>query len=149
MPKSTFATHLDAIKSGTVTKTNVIGLRKALNTVTRKHQGWSTSSTAPKVTSTETEAALEALRECRPIIAGELHETGLKQLQNRRYRKHLEDVADIIPNIARFRLVDFEMFGKHANYAVPVYHAETEDGKSGFCFINIPWQSGGKGPEVL
>jgi len=149
MDKSTFSAHLDAINSGTVTKTNVIGLRKALNAVEREYQGWRTSRTSPKVTGAETEAALEALQECRPIVTGELHETGLKQLQNRRYRKQLEGVADILPNIARFRLVDFEMFGRRADYAVPVYRAETEDGKSGFRFINIPWQSGGKGPEVL
>jgi hypothetical protein len=149
MPKTAFTAHLDAIKSGTVTKTNVIGLRKALNAVEREYQGWRTGHTSPKVTGAETEAALEALQEHRPIVTGELHETGLEQLQNRRYRRQLEGVADIIPNVARFRLVDFEMFGRRGDYAVPVYRAETEDGKPGFRFINIPWQSGGKGPEVL
>lgn len=149
MPKSTFSAHIAAIKAGQVTKTNVIGIRKALNALERQGQGWSTSHTAPKVTWDEMNEALELLYDLRPVVTGELHETGLKQIQNRRYRRNLERVAYIVPNVARFRLVGYEQIGRRGEYAVPIYRAETEDGKTGFRFINVPWQSGGNGPEVL
>jgi len=45
----TFQKHIDAIASGSVTKTNIIGLRKALNAEGRRRAGLSVSMTCPKV----------------------------------------------------------------------------------------------------
>jgi len=149
MPKTTFDEHIAALRAGQITKRNVIGLRKALNADARRHHGWSTSQTAPKAAPEQIEAALEIITgKAPPVVAGELHTSGVAQLQSRRYRKQLEHVADIVANVARFRLVDFEMRGRYGEYAVPVYRAETDDGRA-FDFVNVPWQSGGRGPEVV
>ncbi len=88
------------------------------------------------------------MTECRPLVVGELHDSGLVVIRSKRNRRNLEGAADLVPNIVRFRLVDFEMRGKYGDYFVPVYRAETEDGR-GFCFVNVPWQSGGRGPEIV
>lgn len=145
MPSATFKKHIADIKSGHVTKTNVIGIRKALNAL-ESHRP---NRTSPKAEWDEVSEALDLLSTIRPIVTGDLHESGLKQIQNRRYRRNLERVADIVPNVARFRLVGYEQIGRRGEYAVPIYRAETEDGKAGFQFINIPWQSGGNGPELV
>lgn len=149
MPKTTFDDHLEALRAGKITRRNVIGLRKALNADARRMNGWGVSQTAPKATPDQIETALEIITgKHSPIIIGELHESGVAQLQARRYRKQLEHVADIVADVARFRLVDFEMRGRYGDYAVPVYRAETIDGRA-FDFVNVPWQSGGRGPEVI
>jgi hypothetical protein len=114
----------------------------------RRSSGWSTSSTAPKMTSDQVWDLVEAIEDARPRVTGELHETGLAQLQSRRYRKQLASVADLVADIVEFRLVGFEMTGRRGEYAVPRYRAIASNGK-GFDFINIPWQSGGNGPELV
>lgn len=148
MTKSTFDAHLAAIISGQVTKTNVIGIRKALNAETRRASGWKVGRTSPNVTEAQFEALWDALREHKPIVIGELHKTGLTQIRNERYRRQLHSVADILPNVTRFRLVGFDAIGRRGECWVPVYRAETETG-SGFRFVNVPWQSGGRGPELV
>jgi hypothetical protein len=86
-----------------------------------------------------------ALERCQPKVVGELHDSGLKLLQSPRYRKRLEQVADIIANLDCFRLIGFSF---HDNWHVtPVYRAIAKDGRK-FTFTNVPWQSGGNGPEV-
>lgn len=149
MQKSSFDVHIAAALSGRVTKSNVIGTRKALNTAARRAGGGRVAKCAPVVTTEQFDALFTALGDCRPVIEGELHDSGIKQINNRRYRKQLGAVSDLIPLITRFRLVDFYAAGRRGEYFVPVYRAETADGESGFRFINIPWQSGGNGPEVL
>lgn len=140
--------HLEAIAAGSVTKTNVIGLRKALNTYARKTGGWSLSTTAPKVTAKELRRALNELAKRKPLVSGELHDTGVALLTNRRHRRKLESVQPIVENLKAFRLLGFDFIGRQGAYAVPVYQAESTDGKT-FTFRNIPWQSGGNGPEIL
>lgn len=148
MATTTFDKHIAAITAGVVTKTNVIGLRKALNSDTRRTNGWSTSSTAPAVDANKIEQTMMLLSEKKPLVAGELHDTGLKQLRDRRYRRQLEAVTDIIDNLTAFSLVGFEHYGRRGECAYPVFKASDHKGRS-FTFINVPWQSGGKGPEVV
>ena len=143
-----FSVHMQAIKAGEVTKTNVIGIRMALNADARRESGWSVSRTAPKMTGNEVWSLVEAIEDARPRVTGELHETGLAQLRSRRYRKQLASVADLVADIVEFRLVGFEMIGRNGEYATPRYRAIASNGK-GFDFINIPWQSGGNGPELV
>lgn len=144
---ATFDKHMTAIKSGTVTKTNVIGLRKALNQTARSDAGWSVSRTVTILTSEQCEALFTALEQHKPIVTGELHATGMAQLTNKRYRKQLEAYANVTADIQRFRLIGFEAIGRRGEYYVPVYQAENSTGQR-LPFINIPWQSGGRGPEV-
>lgn len=47
---ATLKKHLDAIKSGAITKTNIIGLRKAFNANARLSRGYSLGVTSPRVT---------------------------------------------------------------------------------------------------
>jgi hypothetical protein len=143
-----FDAHLDALRAGEVTRTNSIGLRKAFTTDARRADGWSAGVTAPKVTTEQIERATYLIAKNKPVVLGELHETGLALLRSKRNRKALASVVDIVPDVVRFRLVDYEMRGRWGEYFVPVYRAQAEDGRS-FDFINIPWQSGGNGPEVV
>jgi len=140
--------HIEAIKSGTVTKTNVIGIRKALNTYERMVHGWSVSRSAPRVTSSETFEVQFQLASVKPLVTGELHDSGIKHLQQKRYAKQLAQVADIVADIRNFRLVKFVYRGTRNEYSYPVFRCYSNAGYW-FDYVNIPWQSGGNGPEIL
>lgn len=141
--------HLAAILAGTVTRSNVIGIRKAINAAERRERGYSVSRTAPRLGGRELAAVEQALTEHEPRVIGELHDSGLKLLQSPRYRKRLESVAEIVANLESFHLVSFDrtQLDGHGANAVPVYRARGA-GRS-FLFRNIAWQSGGNGPEIL
>ena len=134
--------HLEAIQAGKVTKTNIIGIRKAINHVQRIANGWSgnrSSATAEEVARIEYE-----LDNVQPIVTGELHDSGLAIMRNKRYLKALPECA---ATVDMFRLIRFDRIGHSGEYAVPVYRAIGPDGA--FNFRNIPWQSGGNGPEIV
>jgi hypothetical protein len=139
--------HLSDIRSGLVSRTNVIGLRKALNAEARRYQRLSVSSTAPKISGEALAACEHARAEFRPRVSQDLHDSGLKLLRSPRYRKRLAPVADIIAGIESFHLVSYDALGRYGDYHVPVYKAVSPAGS--FLFRNIPWQSGGDGPEIL
>lgn len=158
-PSRTFAAHLAAVEAGSVTKTNVIGIRKLLNGAERRAQGWSVGMTTPLGTRAEAAQILSAIAEHRPRVTGELHDGGLAVLRNHRHAKRLADFADSIAALDHFRLIGFDALGRHGAHHVPVYAAwakippkgDALDGGTyeAFCFRNIPWQSGGDGPEIL
>lgn len=139
--------HMAAIKAGTVTKSNVIGIRKAINADERRLRCYATSSTCPRITHAEIVALESALERHKPLVAGALHETGLKLLRSPRYRKRLASVASIVAKLDSFRLVSFDRIGNSGMHAVPVYKACA--GRKSFMFRNVPWQAGGNGPEIL
>jgi hypothetical protein len=144
----TIKAHLDAIRAGAVTKTNVIGIRKAINHAERIANGWSGNRSSATLDDVfELESAAETIK---PVVHGELHASGLKLLEARRYRKRLKDagVDYIIATLDNFRLIGFGRIGRRGEYAVPIYRATSVHGQS-FDFQNIPWQSGGDGPEIL
>lgn len=141
---SAIQNHMDALRSGMITKTNVIGMRKAINHVERVTHGW--SGNRSNATPREVSLMLELLDKARPIVKGELHDSGLKLLRSPRYKKRMDGAH--VERIAYFRLIRFDMLGDRGQYATPVYQAIREDG-SAFCFRNIPWQSGGDGPEFV
>jgi hypothetical protein len=132
--------HLDAILKGAVTKTNVIGLRKGL----------SVSRTCPKLSGYEVDQTLSALKNLEPRVVGELHDSGVRLLRNKRHAKRLAHVMAVVnsPNL-HFRLVGFERIGWGCT---PVYRAASgavaTDANS-FLFYNVPWQSGGDGPQII
>ena len=140
--------HRQAIAAGAVTKTTVIGLRRMLNKVERRNNPYVTDRSPLIPSADQTYELLDLLQERKPLVTGELHTSGLKQLQNKRYRRQLAAVADIVADIDHFRLVDFDQIGTLGQYSTPVYQACTADGRS-FRFRNIPWQSGGNGPEIV
>lgn len=144
---SIFKKHLAAIERGMITKTNIIGLRKALNAMARKECGYSVSRTAPVISFSEADQLVSAVHKHHPQVGGELHETGLKLLRDRRYAKRwTPEQAAIIVNLAGFRLVDFFEFDRM--HFTPVYRAISDTGKK-FDFYNIAWQSGGNGPQIV
>ncbi len=143
-----FETHKAAILAGEVSKTNVVGLRKHLNAYERKASGWSVSRTAPEMSFEDCEWLFTALADIKPRVVGKLHDTGKALLQNKRYRKQLASVADIVADLSHFKLVGFDATGRHGEAYTPVYRAYDTQGRS-FPFRNIPWQSGGNGPEIL
>lgn len=136
--------HLTAIESGSVTKSNVIGLRKAFNHRARLAQGL--SGNRCNVTRAEADSLSRALETNAPRVAGELDESGRKLLLSRRHAKRLAPVADILADLAGFRLVGF--YWTDSLHCTPIYRAESNDGRS-FDFINQSWQSGGNGPEII
>jgi hypothetical protein len=136
--------HLAAIAKGEVDKSNVTGIRKALNATARRLSGLSVSRTAAKVDGFE---LVEAVHANRPRVVGELHDSGIKLLRDRRYAKRFTyGQRDVIDNLSHFRLVDFEEVGRY--YFVPVFAVYHPDGRS-FRFYNVPWQSGGNGPTIV
>lgn len=141
-----FEKHLAAIKAGTVTKANVRGLRQAFNTFERVSRGYSIGSKNARFTAVEIERIETALAHYRPLVIGELHASGVKLLQSPRYRKQLVTVRGIVDDLHCFHLVGFDFYGRDSY--TPVYRAYASNGKS-FPFRNIPWQSGGKGPELV
>lgn len=138
--------HFDAIQRDSVTKTNIIGIRKLLNATSRKTQGYSISCTAPKASFADADEILAAIHKTKPIVSGELHASGLRLLRNKRYKRRLQKVAAIVADILCFRLVGFEEIDGSKWY--PVYEAIAKNGAR-FSFYHIPWQSGGEGPEIL
>lgn len=130
--------HLKAIAAGEVTKSNVIGIRKAINHVERLRAGW--SGNRSNVTSAEVDAIEEALRQREPCVVGELHESGLKLLRSPRWRKRWnERQRGIIERLDHFALVRFDRI-ERGTHAIPVYRAIATTGQS-FLFRNIPWQT--------
>lgn len=99
--------HMAAIASGNVTKTNVIGLRKAVNHVERLAKGWSGNRCA--ATPSEVAAALEALGAKTPIVRGELHASGVRLLTDRRYRKRLASCPKCSAAIGKAKLAKLPM----------------------------------------
>lgn len=156
--KTTAQKHLDAIASGTIERTNIIGIRKALSHVDRIRAGW--SGNRSRVTPAEADDLEQALDRYRPRVAGELHDTGLRVLRSPRYGKRFAPLADSIAALDYFRLLRFD----RVNYGMgdviaPVYavwakippKGDALDGGTyeAFRFRLVSWQSGGDGPEVV
>lgn len=144
--------HLKAVEAGEVTRSNVIGIRKAINAAYRRECGYSDSCTAPKLSSAQVAELQQAIRTWRPRVTGELHDSGLTLLRSPRWRKRLAPVAEIIDNLTEFSLVGFTTVRRPGPYGaietiIPIYNASAV-GWGSFDFINIPWQSGGNGPEI-
>jgi uncharacterized protein YcfJ len=127
--------HIAAIESGNVTKTNVIGLRKAVNHVARLAGGW--SGNRSNATREEVNVALATLERCKPMVRGDLHASGVRLITDKRYKTRLESVADKIAALQGFSLVGFEEV-RDCQY-VPVYLAYGNAGT--FRFYSVPWQS--------
>jgi hypothetical protein len=139
------ARHMAAVNAGKVDKTNIIGMRKAINAIERD------GDTAAMI-----DAVFElerAIVERRPVVVGSLHVSGLKVLRNPRYAKRwTSEQREIIGNACEFRLLRFDRLGSRGRYAVPVY--QVTNGFHAFAFRNIPWQTayfGGfdDGPRVV
>ena len=138
--------HTADIESGFVTRTNIIGIRKALNAQWRRNNRYGTGCTAPRISSGALDHMIQTIRYNKPIVTGELHDSGVKLLQSPRYRKRWTPAqAAIIASIAQFQLVDW--FDHARGAFVPVFRVIGTNGES-FNYYNIPWQSGGNGPEL-
>lgn len=138
---STFEKHLAAINRGEVTRSNIIGMRKAFNAWDRASRGYSVSRTSPAITTAQADAAFMAMSERQPTVTGELHESGLKVLRNPRYRSRwTERQQGIIDRLDHFKLIRFDWIGSRQAHCVPVFKAVDATGQS-FAFRNIPWQS--------
>jgi len=141
--------HLAAINAGEVNRTNIIGLRKLINASERKAQGWSIGVTASAIDMDSLDAIETAISERLPLVTGELVQTGIALLTNKRYARQLSYVGDKVHQVAQFRLARFDRLGRYGVHSVPVYRAYDSTGGYLFTFRNIPWQSGGNGPEIL
>ncbi len=132
----TIARHKAAVTSGRVEKTNVIGIRKALNAMERARDN------PPELTDALF-GLIEAIGKHRPTVTGELHESGLKVLRNPRYAKLWNDAQRAIINypLAKFRLIRFDWIGPRGAQVVPVYLISGDERMGSFAFRNIPWQS--------
>lgn len=141
--------QLLAIRAGQVCKSDVIGLRKAINTNARREMRLSVSRTAPKLRGAELREIESELAELEPTVTGELILSGISRLTDRRYRKRFnESELAIIDDLDVFKLVRFDRIGRHGLKCVPVYRAVGANGDS-FLFRTISWQSGGDGPEIM
>ncbi len=141
------ARHLATVKSGTIDRGTVIGIRKLVSSSYRAAHGYGVGGGQAKAPLEDMEAILVAIMEHKPVATGELHDNGLKVLRNPRHRKALAGLEHVLTYTPTFRLVDYELRGRIGDYFVPIWRAESLLGW--FDFISIPWQSGGNGPEVL
>jgi hypothetical protein len=144
--------HLAAINAGTVTKSNVIGIRKALNAAERRHAGYSVSRVAPNVTRDELFTIGQRLRMMEPRVTGDLRASGLKLLRDPRYAKRFDERQRgiIERDDAEFSLMRFDWIDGHAYpvyriMAPPGYH-ERPNGHGwrtggSFLFRALPWQA--------
>lgn len=138
---STFQKHFDAIASGKITRSNIIGMRKGFNAWGRASRGYSTSRTNPGFTNLEADELMQAIFKHHPTALGEIHDSGLKVLRNPRYAKRWTDgQRTIIERAVRFDLIRFDWIGARGDHCVPVYRVISRRGDS-FAFRNIPWQS--------
>ena len=135
MTSKAVAAHLAAIESGNVTKTNVIGIRKALNAAWRISRGYSGGRC--NATPQDAAALIEALERRKPIVRYDLHASGVRILTGKRYAKRLAPVADKIAALMGFSLVGYEDVGR--GQYIPIYEAWGYAGK--FLFRVIPWQT--------
>jgi hypothetical protein len=70
-----------------------------------------------------------------------LHESGLKLLHSRRWRKRFgASQLAVIDRLDHFRLVGFDRIGPQGSHGIPIYRAVAVDGDS-FLFRNLPWQT--------
>jgi hypothetical protein len=133
----TLARHLAAIQSGQITKTNVIGIRKAINSAERNRHGY--SERGPVIWA-QVQPLLDALAVHEPLVRGELHASGVALIASRRWRKRWTETQQaVIDSLHGFRLVRFDMVGNRDQKGIPVYRAVGDAGS--FLFRNIPWQS--------
>lgn len=141
--------NLEAIKAGVVDKTNIIGIRKALNAVARLAQGYSISRIYNGLEVGDDDELVAAINKKAPRVIGDLAESGLAVLRNKRNRrKFTDDQHSIIENFDHFELADFYDYGHRLSSFTPVYRVVAKDGRS-FDFYNLAWQSGGDGPQVI
>lgn len=143
----TYKRHSAAIRH-TVTATNIIGIRKALNASERASRGYSTSITAPQWSESEIDAIIRDTARYAPVVSGKLHDSGIATLQKavKRYKGRFGTLQQaIIADIWHFRLVDWYCENSHW---FPVYRVTARNGLF-FDYINVPWQSGGNGPEIV
>lgn len=126
--------HTAAVNAGRVDKTNIIGIRKAINEMERN------ACNPPAMV--DALFTLEcAITEQRPTVAGSLHDSGLKVLRNPRYAKRwTPEQRNVVDSVDHFELIRFDRLGSRGRYAVPVYRAVSWNGRS-FAFRNIPWQT--------
>lgn len=129
------ARHRAAVEAGTVDKTNVIGIRKAINAMER--ESWPAEMVDAQF------QLEEAIAQRRPTVAGALHDSGLKVLRNPRYAKRWNDAQRAIINypLLTFRLLRFDRVGNRGRYSVPVFLAVGDERMGSFAFLNIPWQT--------
>lgn len=138
MAITTLERHLAAVESGVVTKTNVTGIKMLLNAAWRADRGYSSRL---KVSSDDVRPIVEAIDRVRPIVAGELVESGRKLLQSKRWRGRFTDRQReiIAADDLQFRLLRYDDVGQGNATNIPVYMAESSIGC--FAFRNIPWQT--------
>lgn len=144
---STYERHIAAIRH-TVTKSNIIGMRKAINAFERNRRGYSIGATAPEWSYSMVRALHEDTARYAPVITGDWHATGIATLQRavKRYPDRFNAYcAAVVADIWYFRLVDWHC-ERLQHY--PVIRAVARDGTH-FDFYNIPWQSGGDGPKIV
>lgn len=147
----TYQRHLAAIEGDKITKSNIIGLRKAINADNRKLRNLSVSRVAPNVSHKQMLMLLTEINKRQPLVVGELHDSGVKLLRKPRYAKRFKGKARrVVDTLKEFRLVGFMQV--HHPYSctnvVPMFRAVGAKGES-FVFHNTAWQSGGNGPEIV
>lgn len=150
---STFQKHLAAVKSGKVEKSNIVGIRKAINAYERKARGYSRGTTSPDWTEQDIFRIYSAIEKHKPRVVGVLHDSGLSVLRSPRYAKRLADYSDKLKAISHFRLVEFDYLDPNGLHCVPVYAACNASGATLFVFRNVPWQTAWvlglpSGPEI-
>ena len=145
---ASFEKHLEAIKSGHVDRSNIIGMRKGLNAYERAYRGYSIGRTSGVPSEGQVKRLEEYLGLALPIVVGDLEATGKALLKSKRYAKQLAPYADIVADVQHFKFCGFDYIGRDGDKVTPVYRAFDSRGSS-FPFRNIPWQSGGRGPEIV
>jgi hypothetical protein len=138
-----FRRHVMTLETGLVGESFVRAMKMALNASDRREQGYSVSSTAPKLDTWQLGTLLDKLRENPPRIEPKQEVKGLKWLQSRKVQRELGmRERDIVKHFDHFTLSDFYDVGqRQVAFMLPVYTVHAKDGRT-FAYYAGSWQSG-------
>lgn len=138
-----FRRHMATLAEGVVGESFIRGLRKALHASDRREQGYSTSTTAPKISGREAGELLATIERNPPRIEPKQEEKGLTWLRSKKVQRELGyRERDIIEHFSHFTLSDMRDEGRgQVAFMVPVYTVHAKDGRF-FTYFTGSWQSG-------
>lgn len=144
----TFEKHWHAITARkVVSRSNIIGIRKALNNAARWEAGWSCNK--GMIDPERAAQLLSAVYRHIPAVDGQQLAFGRAYLRKPRNMRKLTDYQrDIVTSDAPLIfLVDY-LEGPNRTFR-PVFRVERLYGGGHFCYTVTPWQAGGDGLEVV
>lgn len=135
--------HMATLATGVVGEAFIRGLRKALHATDRRENGYSVSTTAPKMSPLEAMTLAAAIAENPPRIEPTQEAKGLNWLRSKKVQRALgERERAVVADFDHFTLSDMYDAGRNRiAFYVPVYTVHAKSGRT-FQYYSGSWQSG-------